>query len=80
MSDQAIYKNKNDFSCIAFKGSNPVNKLEFVHSIKQYGDWLDKKGIDWSIINVYARRGVKGSNFIKRYYKTDILPKRPEGT
>lgn len=71
-SDPKEFKRKNDYSITAFQGSRKVNTMVYVHSISSYVKYLEKKRIEWSVINVYARRTRR---FLKRFYKDrDIIP------
>lgn len=68
------FKNKNDYTCVAFMGSEKVNTMIYVHGIYGYVQWLEKNNITWSVINIYSRRS---SRFIKRQYKGDYVENRP---
>ncbi|HBH50230.1 MAG TPA: hypothetical protein DDX98_16415 [Bacteroidales bacterium] len=76
-SEPTEFKRKNDYSITAYQGSRKVNTMVYVHSISSYVKYLEKRHINWSVINVYARRTRR---FLKRYYKDrDIIPDRIEG-
>ena len=55
----------NSYSCTAFQGSRKVGFMKYVNRPEDYAKWLDRKGISWSLINVYDR---KTSAFIRRLY------------
>lgn len=76
MSPDKEFKHKNDFSCTAFQGSKKVGFMKYVNRISDYSNYLDSKGIQWSVINVYARRTER---FITRYYQGNKIPNRPHG-
>lgn len=61
-------QNKNDFSCVAFRGDEKVNFMKYVHSLYTYRKYLERKGIEWTHINVYYRRS---ASFRERIYPTD---------
>ena len=68
------FKKKNDYTITAYLGSRKVNSMKYVHKITTYVAYLEKQGIEWSVINVYARRSER---FLKRFYKgNDIIPAR----
>ena len=67
-------KRKNDYSCVAYQGSQKVGFMKYVHKITDYVSYLDKEKVEWSVINVYSRRS---GEFIKRFYKDDVIPARP---
>lgn len=69
------FKNKNDYSIEVYLGSKRVLALTFVHSIYKITLWLDKKNIEWSVINIYARRSRR---FITRQYKKDYIVDKPK--
>ena len=56
---------KNDYTCTAWKDGEKVNIMRYVHSVKSYAQWLDRKGIEWDYINVYWRRS---GDFERRVY------------
>lgn len=60
-----MYKNKNDYSVVAFNGQYKVNFMRYVHNVYKYTLWLRNNGIEWTHINVYNRRT---NEFIKRFY------------
>ncbi len=75
-TDIKEFKKKNDYSIEAYMGSKKTNHMAFVHKITTYVAYLEKNNIEWSVINVYARRTKR---FIRRFYKDrDIIPVRVE--
>lgn len=69
------FKNKNDYTCSAYMGSNKVNTMIYVHSVYAYTKYLEKNNIEWSVINIYSRRSKR---FISRQYKSDFVIDRPK--
>jgi hypothetical protein len=67
-------KNKNDYSVQVYFNRNKRLFTEYVHSLYQYVQWLQKKGIQWDYILVYVRR----SRNILCYYKNgDFIHSKP---
>ncbi|MEQ9221067.1 MAG: hypothetical protein RLO17_23635 [Cyclobacteriaceae bacterium] len=71
---ETIYKNRNDFTCVAYQGSRKTAYMKYVNKLTDFVSWMEKEKKEWSVINVYARRS---GDFIVRYYRDDIIPKRP---
>ena len=44
---QQEFKNKNDYTCSAYMGSNKVNTMIYVHSVYAYTKYLEKNNIDY---------------------------------
>lgn len=62
---EKVKKNKNDYSCTAFRNGEKVNFMKFVHRVSVYRSWLKENNIQWDYINVYYRRN---GEFIERIY------------
>lgn len=75
--EDKVFKKQNDFSCEAYQGSRKVNHMKYVGNMKSYIEFLERKHITWSVINIYARRS---GDFIKRHYKGNIIPTYKELT
>ena len=62
---------KNDYSCTVFFESERTKKWNYVHNLRGFASFLDKKHSGWSYFNVYNRRT---NEFIKQIKKGSHIP------
>jgi len=53
---------------------DPVNTMMFTHSLQYYVGWLAKNNLQWTYINVYARRD-PSRGLLTRIYHDQPIPK-----
>ena len=71
-----IFKNKNDYSIIAFDNhGNVVKSWTFVHGLYKTALDLNRLTPTWCYMNVYNRRT---RSFMKRYYRNNYIPNKPK--
>ncbi|PWA08976.1 hypothetical protein [Flavobacterium laiguense] len=51
-----IFKKKNDYSVTVFLNGEKRLFTEYVHTIYNYSQWLQKQSIAWDYLLVYVRR------------------------
>ena len=68
MSDNKVFKGRNDYSVQVFKKTEKVAYMQYVNDVQKYLKGLDEQHIDWQYANVYARRN---RQFIKRFYQNN---------
>jgi hypothetical protein len=64
-------KRDNDYSVIAFFESGKAKKWQYVHNLRDFASFLDKKHSTWEYMNIYNRRT---GNYLKRFYKGNNIP------
>ncbi|MBN8837086.1 MAG: hypothetical protein J0I09_07500 [Sphingobacteriia bacterium] len=62
---------KNDYSCTVFFEIGRAKKWGYVHNLKGFASFLDKKHPSWSYFNIYNRRT---NEFIKQVKRGSYIP------
>jgi DNA gyrase/topoisomerase IV subunit B len=65
-------KKKNDYTCIAFMPDGSIFKMQYVHNIFAFSQWLIIKGYDYKYINIYLRRQ-PSPNYLLRHYRGNFI-------
>ena len=68
MSEDNIFKNRNDYSVQVWMKTEKVAYMEYVNDVAKYLRGLDEQHIEWQYANVYTRRNRK---YLKRYYQNN---------
>ena len=75
-TDKVEFKNKNDFTCVAWQGSRKVMTHIRVNKIHDFTNYLERHNIEWSCVRVYARRTERYLKSFYRKYDLHSIPAR----